>query len=142
MAQERTATVWLIRANGAFKIEEKQISLESGVKQLQEWVGGYFEYHPLYIKGCTQYSVYVNEDGLNQNLPVNKNFGKLIPSFNEVVGDVVIAAINTNNGTKLDMDIKPKNLTRASSHFLKERAQKQAEWEKQFEAMGGKIIRM
>ena len=114
----------------------------SGVKPLQEWVGGYFEYHPLYVQGTIQYSVYMNENGRNEKLPVNKNFAKAFPSFSPVFGNVVVAAINVNTGRKMDLTIKPENLARKSAQFLKERAKKQAQWEQQFEAMGGKIIRM
>ena len=110
-AKDKEMDVMLLHDDGA----------GTGLKQLQTWVGGLIEVQPLYVKGSLRYDVVMNENGLNLNLPENENFGKFLPSFPELVGNVVVMATNVNNGRPADLTIKPKNFRKKAKQYIASR---------------------
>ena len=122
MAQEDSSSegyppkkAWLIKAKGKFEIVE--ITLTS-YKDIQKWVGGYFEYCQIGEKNNTNYGVYMNEDGRRLNLPPNQNVKRLIPNFHSTLfGDVLIFANNDQTGEKVDIDLTKEELIEISSNF-------------------------
>jgi Domain of unknown function (DUF3846) len=92
-ASTRGLRVLHITANGAV---EKFVPRKTKLKSLQELVGGNLESYPCTFShdGCV---LYVNEDGLNLRLPLNRVLTAALGS--EVVGDGVLSAADRHGNT-------------------------------------------
>lgn len=138
MAQSESTKVWLLKATGQFVLQQKEISTFGDIQSL---VGGFFECKDLCKKGGITYSIAMNENGLNLNLPTNKNLSRWIPDLPPVVGDVVVMATN-QDGEDVNIDISPKQIGKLSKSYLKKQEQEQLAFFKKMDEMGVKIVRM
>lgn len=80
----------IIKADGTRTTKEFE-GAEPPLEDLQEAVGGYIEVVPMrFTFEKRKARLFVNEDGIAKNLPLNQNATSLCGGFHRILGDAVL----------------------------------------------------
>ena len=136
MAQS-TFRVWHITPKDGIVIK----SMKDDLDEMQEMVGGDIEMIPVTTYKSIDYTLIMNENGINLKLPENKPANELLEELgHKILGDVLIAAFK-RNGKLTDMgELNYAQLKKKAGDTLKQRRTSQSQWIKEMEKMGMKIM--